>query len=102
MSRLYKIEQRLSRTVLKTFGESLVLNTQHSEPLQFTGVFDDNEILLDGFETFGYVVSVPVANWSGKYPKSGKSSITRLKTNNEHKVYKSTVRGSALLIYIVG
>ncbi|MDK1289784.1 hypothetical protein [Pseudoalteromonas umbrosa] len=102
MSRLDRAEKRLSRAVLKAFGESLQLKTLSGERREFKGTFSGEEILLDELETTGYIVSTPINQWQGSHPRRNKATITRIKTGVEYDVYNARVRGSDLIISLIG
>ena len=102
MSRLAKLEQRLSRTVLKTFGESLTINYLSGDSQPVTGIVSDEEIYLDALETTGFIVSVPLSQWQGPYPRRDRDTVTRDSTGVEYKVYKARPKGSDLIISLIG
>ena len=93
---------RLDELDQECFGEQLTLQSTTGEDVPFTGIFNDELISLDGFETSGYTVELPLSKWQGKLPKKNSTAVLRNKTGEVYKVYGVRPDGSDLIISLVG
>lgn len=84
------------------FGESLTINYLSGDSQPVTGIVSDEEIYLDALETTGFIVSVPLSQWQGPYPRRDRDTVTRDSTGVEYKVYKARPKGSDLIISLIG